>query len=322
MSWQKSSDTAATHPRFMQIIALPGCDERTTNEVAGWLWRCSVQSAQHRTDYFVDVGTAHMLGLSRTPELVKIAKRAGLLTETKVDGVKCYKLIDDEALWHIRSRAEQEWDNQQRNDTRDPAIKVPVVRRDGDNCRWCGVLTQWRGQRSRRTFTLDHLVPGQAGTPDTMVVACWGCQSSRKDNPQWDDDHPLRPEPTPDRRLYGRWSALFLTENGYPTEQNVYRDDQRPAPAQAADPAPYGVRPAPAAAADPAGARETAPRVESDSSLSPPATTTRVGRAGSGRDGTGSGPGSGSGRDGPGQGGSGRPRRRGRRGGRGAGSTS
>ncbi|GEA79948.1 HNH endonuclease [Cellulomonas uda] len=326
MSWQKSSDGAATHPKLMKIDALPDADDRLLNEVKGWLWSLSTQSAQHDTDYYVEVGTARMFGTSRTAVLVDVALRVGLLTEHTIDGLRVYKLLEDENLWHIRSRAEKEWERQQASDTKDPRLKVPVVLRDGDNCRYCGVLTQWRGPRNHATFTLDHRQPGQPGTVETLVVACWRCNTSRSNNPQWDDDHPLRPAPA--RPLYGRWAAQYLTDNGYPTQQNVLReaDEKRPAPALGADPAPMSVRPATGKDDDTATAprravpRATPARVESESSQTPPPATPGVAPPGSGQGRVGS-P---SGVDGTGQGGRGAPqaqprRRRGRRGKRGPG---
>jgi len=243
---------------------------------------CALQSAAHLTDYYVDVGTALMLGGSRTEDLVRMCRKAKLITEERVDGIRMYKILDDPEFLHILSKAEVEWGRQQRNDTRDPAIKVPVVRRDGDNCRYCGVLTQWRGKRSARTWTMDHRSPGEAGTVDTVVVACWRCNSSRQDNPQWDDDHPLRPAPV--RPLYGRWAAEYLTENGYPTTQNVLHEE-RPAPASGADPAPQRVRPATTPSDAPALDSEVSSKSTSQSQASDDVTS----RAGSGRDGSGSG---------------------------------
>lgn len=290
MSWQKSSDGAATHPRLMKIDALPDADDRLLNEARGFLWACSTQSAQHDTDYFVEVGVARMMGGARWRVLIDVAVRVGLITEHEIDGLRVFKLLEDENLWHIRSAAEKRWEGQQRADTKDPALRVPVVLRDGDQCRYCGVLTQWRGQRHHATFTLDHLVPGQAGTVETMVVACWRCNTSRSNNPQWDDDHPLRPVPA--HPLYGKWAAQYLTENGYPTTQNVLReaDDERPAPATGADTAPTSVRPATSQDDDSARAprraahsRESAGSLDSDSNRSHPRATPGVTPAGSGR---------------------------------------
>jgi hypothetical protein len=299
----------------MQLQGAPGADERTVNEVFGWIMRCAFQSAAHLTDYVIDAGTAYMLGGARTDELVRLCVAAGLLTETTTsNGIRAWTLLQDPEFIHIRLRQEIEWERQQRNDTRDPALTVPVRRRDGDNCRWCGVLVQWRGKKTNRTATLDHQVPGEAATVATLLVACLGCNSARKDNVElWADNHKVRPEPT--RPNYGKWTAKFLTDNGWPTQENVRSDDESATPAaagtarpdQAVRPAaPPAARPAPADAPPGAAeAREATPPPKSPQKSTPQVDGTSS--AGSGRYGSGSPTGGPTG---------GRRRRRGKRGGR------
>ncbi len=329
MPWTRTGDNAATYPKLMSVMGQGGADERTVNEVAGWLFRCAFQSAAHMTDYVIDVGTAFMLGGSRTQDLVALATKAGLIVPTTVDGVQGFKLIEDPEFIHIRLRKDVEWERQQRKDTRDPRLRAPVLHRDGDNCRWCGVGVQWRGQTTNRTGTLDHLEPGQAGTVATMVVACKGCNGARQDNPQWDDDHKLWPAPgQPGARLpipnYGTHTVKYLAQHGYAVEQ-ASGSSERPATAAATDTAPQqGVRPDAAPGADTA---PDAPRVAQESAKESIPSTVKMNLAGSGRVGTGQvGKGqAGTGRARTGQGGSPpratsahrtKPRRRGRRGGR------
>jgi len=312
MPWLKSGDNAATYPKVMQIAGFKGVDPDTViNEVFGWLARCMLQGAGHTTDYRLDVGTAYMLGGRRTDALVALCKKARLLTEVKVDGIRTFRMIEDPDFMHMRLRAELDAEAQRQRDNSNPALTVPVTLRDGDNCRYCGVLVQWRGRTSRRTRTVDHrLGLSEAATAETLVVACLGCNSARQLNPQWDDDHPLRP--APERPLYGPWAVDFLSKNGYPEiEQNVGPWAERPALAPGADTAPLqGVRPATAAGDDPAPLDANS----TSKSLPSPMGTTSLG---SGRDGSGMG----SGGTGPGVVGSGSTprssgRRRGRRGSR------
>jgi hypothetical protein len=296
----------------MQLQGAPGADDRTVNEVFGWLMRCAFQSAAHLTDYVIDAGTAYMLGGARTDELVRLCVAAGLLTETTTGtGIRAWSLIQDPEFIHIRLRQEIEWERQQRNDTRDPALTVPVRRRDGDNCRWCGVLVQWRGKRTNRSGTLDHLRPGEAGTIDTLVVACLGCNSARKNNAElWDDNHTVRPVPAAPN--YGKWTAQFLTDNGWPTQENVRSDGESATVAAAGTARPdQAVRPAAPSAArpaldePPAGAETPSPVRKSPPKSIPQVDGTSS--AGSGRDGSGSPTGAPTGA---------RRRRRGKRGGK------
>jgi hypothetical protein len=311
MPWLKSGDTAATYPKVMQIAGFRCVDPDTiVNEVFGWLTRCMLQGAGHTTDYHLDVGTAYMLGGRRTDELVALCRRAKLLSVVRVDGIKTYKLIEDPEFMHMRLKVEIDAERQRQRDLGNPAVTVPVTLRDGDVCRYCGVLTQWRGKTSARTRTLDHRNGlEEPATAETMVVACMHCNSSRQDDPRWDDEHPL--SPPPERPLFGRWAAEYLSEHGHPILPNI-GTSKRPAPAPGADTAPNRVRPATAAGDD------TAPDASKSTSksLSSPIETTS---SGSGRVGDGSGS-SGSGVAGLGVGwlpaASDASRRRGRRGGR------
>jgi hypothetical protein len=272
--WMRTGDSAATYPAVMETAGLISADERTVNEVFGFVSRCAIQSAAHKTDYVIDVGTVQMIGGARWRELVNICVAVGLY-DVVLAG-RSWRLIQDPEFIHIQLKADVEWARQQRNDNRDTRLTVPVRLRDGDQCRWCGVLVQWRGKKTNRSGSLDHLHPGQPGTVDTLVVACARCNGARGANPEaWADVHELRPAPASPR--YGRWTAEHLTNNGYPVEPNVASDGD--APTAAADPAPQRVRPA-----APGSSAQAPPEVESQSHPR----SVRTGSAGTGRDGSGS----------------------------------
>lgn len=244
MAWKRESDNAGTHPAVLDTADHPTSDDRTVNEVMGFISRLGGWSASHMTDYLVSLAALHMFGGPRWEILLEQCLSTELLEEVTVDGVRRWKILEDpDAFMHIRSRKEIEWDRQRKRDNSNPALTVHVRRRDGDNCRWCGVMVMWRGRTSNRSGTYDHLEPGQPATIETMVIACTSCNSSRQDNPQWADDHPLRPAPhTP---IYGTITAKFLTENGYPTRPNHGPDakiDDHPALA-GSDPVPLTTRP-------------------------------------------------------------------------------
>lgn len=283
MPWTRSGDSAATYPALMQLQGTEGADDRLLNELFGFVWRCSCQSAAHKTDYVVDAGTAYMLGGARTEVLIRLLEQAEIFTPTTNKGARAWKILQDPDFIHIRLKAEVEWERQQRNDTRSPALVVPVRLRDGDNCRWCGILVTWRGRKTSRSGELDHLAPGEAGTVDTMVVACRGCNGSRQNNVgSWDDNHALRPPPA--RPNYGKHTAELLTENGHPTEANIASDGSAPALVAAADPAPTpGVRPAAPERGRQRQAPSKSPSEVEQNSLS---RSVRTSSAGSGREGS------------------------------------
>lgn len=288
MAWQRGGDTAATYPALMAVRADPLSDARTVNEVAGFIWRLSTLAAAHLTDYVLDPGTIEMIGGPRADELLRLTLRQGLLTKVKGGG---YRLISDPDFIHLRSRAEVERERQQRSDTRDYGLVVPVRLRDGDNCRWCGVEVIWPGRKTARSGEYDHLFPEKleqnvVTTVADLVVACRRCNRSRGGNrAEWDSAHVLRPAPP--KPYYTPFTARFLTENGYPTTPTS--DAERPAPALGADPAPTGVRPV--TGQDDDTARGTEAGAESPSNLSAisDSRSADTGIAGSGRDGSGTG---------------------------------
>jgi len=242
--WARFGDNAATYPALLDLAGDPEADERTVNEVMGFLARVGTLSGAHLTDYVVDFGTAQMVGGSRTRELIRLCESTGLMEPTKTSSGRAgWRIVQDPEFLHLRLREEIEHTRQRARDTTDVRLKVPVLLRDGDQCRWCGVLTMWRGRTSNRTGTLDHLVPGQPGTVETLAVACKGCNSARGGNTElWDDNHELRP--TPKHPRYGKATAKLLTDNGWPTEPNVHSDDESALKAAAGSAPTSGVRPA------------------------------------------------------------------------------
>lgn len=207
----------------MSVAGFTGADHRSINEIFGFFFRLSTQSAAHMTDYVVDVGTVQMFGGSNWPRLVKHSLRAGLLTKVRLDnGAVGYKLIDDPEFIHIRLKSEVEWERQQRADTADLRISIPVRARDGDLCRYCGVPVVWRGRNSKRKGTLDHLEPGEAGTPATMVVACLSCNSELRD---LEGQERAELKPAPEVPFYTPFTAEWLSKHGRPTRPTVADDD-------------------------------------------------------------------------------------------------
>jgi len=211
--WLKMSDNAATHPALMRAGA--GGDDRQVNEVAGFVVRCALMSAQYLTDYFVDDAVTHMFGGAHRDRLCAAAERAGLWRPAEVDGHPGWILLEDsEHLFHIRLRDEVLWERQQQRDTRNTDLTVPVRLRDGDACRYCWRVVNWRDGRSGRGGTLDHIGPGKEATsPDHLVVACRACNAGRRDRDDANSRYPLRPAPP--QPYYGPHTAALLAKHGH-----------------------------------------------------------------------------------------------------------
>lgn len=212
--WARYGDTSAFHPLPMNVLEHPELDDRLLNEVFGFFARCSTQAAAHLTDYVITRGTAVMIaGPTRAQTMIDVCVFAGLMTEREYgDGVKVYKLVDDEPdFLHLRLKKDIDWERQRKADANRPALVVPVRLRDGDACRWCGKVVDWLDRKSGRAGTYDHLEPGEPATVDTYVVCCKTCNSSRQDGSLPTGVEELLDAPT--EPLYSTTTVAWLAEN-------------------------------------------------------------------------------------------------------------
>jgi hypothetical protein len=209
----------------MKVAGLSGADGRSINEVFGFISRLAMLSAAHTTDYIVDAGTVAMIGGENTTALIALCTKVGLLKRAQVDGLIVYKVIDDPDFLHLRLKAEIEWTRQQQADGKDETLTVPIRLRDGDQCRYCGVMVMWLGRPSGRSATFDHLAPGVAGTVASMVVACRSCNSELRDISGRELE---RLNPAPVDPLYSEFTADWLTSKGKPVAATERPDSRKP----------------------------------------------------------------------------------------------
>lgn len=227
MAWLRKGDNAATHPLVMKLATVRGSDERLLNEAYGFVQRCAEQSAGHMTDGVIDQGTAQLMGGDRRYRpLLRACVEAGLLRQRGTGKDAVYLVPDDADFIHIRKRAEIEWERQRARDNSNPDLTVPVRLRDGDGCRYCAKIVNWKQRRGRRGGTYDHRQPGQAATIDTLVVSCGGCNSERLNNPNADATHPLLPVPADP--YYGPETVAFLANHGERIQPSTERPDTQP----------------------------------------------------------------------------------------------
>ena len=222
MSWLRIGDTATIHPRVLDLH--DPADPLVGPAAWGFLLHIATLCAARGT-YDVAPGFITQAGGPAAPQLLKLCVRAGLLVHAGGAGRnRRYRLTDeDDDLLHIRTKAEKDWEAQQRADNGNLQLTVPVLLRDGDACRYCRRVCQPNDNRSTagRGRTFDHLRPGQAArTPDELVVACRGCNGAR--GQAWQagatqaelaERFPLLPPPS--RLIFVQSTALKLEEQGY-----------------------------------------------------------------------------------------------------------
>jgi hypothetical protein len=203
MTWLRMTDTFATHPTVLAVLEHPDADERSVDEVAGYMARLATQAAQHFTDYVVSFATAATLAGSRAraEQLLTQADFAGygVLEVDDETGRRRFRLVDDPEFLHMITAEQYAWQQQQKADNSNTAITVPVRCRDGDVCRYCRNVVNFRAKRGQLRGTYDHRPPGQPGSAETSVVACGSCNARRGNQPVAVADLALPLLPAPDQ---------------------------------------------------------------------------------------------------------------------------
>ncbi|MEU4214022.1 hypothetical protein [Actinoplanes sp. NPDC026623] len=241
MPWAKFSDTAAHHPAVLAPMAFDPAawqpprwtQADVVNLLLGVFTRCAVQSAGYLTDYVITPGVLASTAGDNWRHWATLMERAGYLTPAELDdGGPAWRLVDDPTnLVHIRLKDELEWERQRKRDNGNPALTVAVRLRDGDACRYCGVIVVWGDQRGGRGGTYDHRIAGQAAaSPDDLRVACHACNARRSNKADADDWCPPRPAPAAPH--YGPKTAAMLREHGHRVRRSrTPRPGTRPDPA-------------------------------------------------------------------------------------------
>ena len=258
MAWLRKGDNAATHPLVMALATVKGTDDRLMNEVTGFVQRCAEQSAGHMTDGLIDVGTAVLIGgPTRWEPCITAAVEAGLLEQVSRGKKPTWRIAADADFIHIRPKAEIEWERQRKRDAANPDLTVPVRRRDGDACRFCGSIVNWRARRGARRGTYHHMRPGQAATYETYVVACFGCNNELDATPYEQTLPRLLPPPL--QPFFGEDTVELLARHhvhvqpSAPARPGTQPDTALPRPGTQPDTAPSRPGSQPDTAAVPTG---------------------------------------------------------------------
>ncbi|MFD6030493.1 hypothetical protein ACFWE5_07240 [Cellulosimicrobium funkei] len=207
------SDTAPMDPRLLAVIEHDLADDRATNEVYGFYGRLVGLSGQHLTDYVVSYGTVLLVAGSKdnATRLLAICEYIDFVTECQDNqGRRLFKLLADPEFWHIKLADEVAWERQRQNDNRNPDITAPVRNRDGDACRYCAKVVNFKARKGKLAGTYDHRPPGQPGSAETSVVACGECNARRGNKPVPVADLELPLLPVPAKPYYHDYTVEWL----------------------------------------------------------------------------------------------------------------
>ena len=266
MAWVRVGDDAASNGTVLAVLEDEDADERSPEEVFGYVMLLASVSAVHYQDYAVSLGQAIQQARSRAraERLLGLAHRAGygeLQRDTETGRIR-FLLKDDPNFIHMITKAEKDWTAQRKADNSNPVLVVQVRRRDGDACRYCQVVVNFDDRKGNRGGTYDHRPPGApAANPDHLVVACKTCNSARGEASQGLDpqaglaaaDELLPLQPTPPEPYFKTSTVPWLEEHrsillqyGLTVPPRPKKDLRAGMPAPGSAPAPAnGERPEP-----------------------------------------------------------------------------
>jgi hypothetical protein len=103
---------------------------------------------------------------------------------------------------------------QRKADNANKTITGPVRLRDGDECRYCGVIVNWNDRKSNRGGTYDHREGPASPPPSTRSSSpASAATAAAATTPTPTTRYPLRDEPI--NPVYSDVSAAFILSAGY-----------------------------------------------------------------------------------------------------------
>lgn len=177
MTWAKMDDRYDDNPKVRRAWRLSG--------VAVALHVHAITySARHQTDGLVPIDW-----IEERFDIAKLKPREREKALATLVECKLFDVVDDthyavhDFLDYNPSKElverEREWDRRRKELFRDPDLVEAIRARDGDRCRYCGTLVNWKDRRGRTGGTYDHVTPRGPNSLDNVVVACRYCNMAK-----------------------------------------------------------------------------------------------------------------------------------------------
>lgn len=231
MAWVKLDDGFTDHPK---IAALSAGAFRL--HVAGMCY-----SGRTLSDGFIPAGRERMLidGFRRL--LLKELVGAGLW-DVEDGGHRLHDFLDyNPSAEHVK--AERDWARVRKELYATPGLVDAIRQRDGNLCRYCGHTVNWKDRRGPLGATYDHVIPRGPNTLENVVVACRGCNASKRNRTPEQAGMPLliprsgtstgpssvpvtRPQPDPSRPEGSRDGSTGLPLAPMPSPAPTGGDDR------------------------------------------------------------------------------------------------
>ena len=182
MAWVRWGDTANFAKEFVKAheLAAERGDPRLVLELKGALFTLVTYSAEQWTDYVITYGAAvSQLGMANITAILEDLITIGALQDISTDSERKYRLVERDALFNIIKTTDKTLRAKRKRDLNRGSLQVPVLLRDGSNCRYCSIEVNWKDHSSEYGGTFDHREPDKETTPENYVVCCRGCNQLR-----------------------------------------------------------------------------------------------------------------------------------------------
>lgn len=182
MAWVKWGDTANFAKEFVKAyeFAAERDDPRLVLELKGALFTLVTYSAEQWTDYVITYGAAvSQLGLENVARILEDLVAIGALVDVSDGSERKFQLVERDSLFNIIKTTDKKMRAKRKRDLNRGSLQVPVLLRDGSQCRYCGIEVNWKDRSSEYGGTFDHREPEEETTPENYVVCCRGCNQLR-----------------------------------------------------------------------------------------------------------------------------------------------
>lgn len=188
-------------------------DARLVTDLKGVTMALYAQSALSWSDYMVQFGAViEAVGLERASSVVEDLLKIGVLFDQSTADQRQYRLLERESFVHLIKTDQKKRNAKRKRDKRKAALMVPVLLRDGSECRYCGDRVNWDDKRFDQGGTFDHREIESETTVDNYVVCCRSCNRLRADFENPDEELPLLDPP--EIPIYD--AALLAMLRGWP----------------------------------------------------------------------------------------------------------
>jgi hypothetical protein len=185
LPWGKIDDRARGNAKLRAI----------GKSARGGLWMVWGYCAEQTTNGWVPDWVVHQELTAAELKLVTTVRANGRapLVHVYGDGSDCDCLIGHhwtpemggywvhDWLVHNPSRGENTVHRAKKRELNDVDLRHAVRLRDGNACRYCGIVVPWQDKKGPNRLSIDHVDPTIAGGAGNLVVACTPCNSAKKD---------------------------------------------------------------------------------------------------------------------------------------------